>query len=383
MSNSFIAPLAIHLSNTSNLGIALCQGTTDENNKIISFCCIQFNDTFIKLLGLEEENILNQPFSYPAYDFISFINQDDGFKKPLLKRNGEHIKVDFIKGNSANDNFIIQLEIVTHYIEDYKIEMAYEVKNQLINLSINNNIPMVIFDMKTQINFNKAYVELFGYSNAEELLAVPYNKLSPEFQPNGKHSHELMSSYIQEAKQSGFIQFEWTHIKKDGTLIPVQISYNFMVINNMPIISAILKDLTEIKRLEAANKLEHERLLNEMSTPIIPILKDTILLPLIGTITEKRADIAVKVALTAISDMQSRVIIIDVSGVNISSIEVSVVNLIKLIASAHLMGCTTILCGVSPELAQSIIELDLDLSSLISTNNLEEALKIAIKKSYN
>ena len=70
---------------------------------------------------------------------------------------------------------------------------------------------------------NQEAVRLFGLKDKQEYLAR-FTELSPEFQPNGRHSLELVKEKIKEAFSTGWLRFEWMHQKPNGEPIPVEIT---------------------------------------------------------------------------------------------------------------------------------------------------------------
>lgn len=115
-----------------------------------------------------------------------------------------------------------------------------------------------------------------------------------------------------------------------------------------------------------------------MATPITTIWDQILLLPIIGTIDSKRAQSIMESMLNKISQMNSKVIVMDVLGV--AAIDSSVAqHLIKISQATELMGCRCIITGISPQIAQAIVNLGLDLGGIMSTSTLKDGLKIALE----
>lgn len=124
--------------------------------------------------------------------------------------------------------------------------------------------------------------------------------------------------------------------------------------------------------------LEQSKSMIEMSTPVTAIWDDILMLPLVGIIDSKRAlDVTARV-LEEIGRTQSSCFILDISGVAI--IDTAVANyLIKITKACRLMGCEPLISGLSPAIAQTIVNLGIDVGSIQTTGNLREALKLAFK----
>lgn len=122
--------------------------------------------------------------------------------------------------------------------------------------------------------------------------------------------------------------------------------------------------------------IEQSKSLIEMSTPVTSIWDGILLLPLVGVIDSKRAlDITARV-LEEIANTQSSVMILDISGVAI--IDTAVANyLIKITKATRLMGCESLISGLSPAIAQTIVDLGIDVGTIQTTGNLRDALRLA------
>ncbi len=82
--------------------------------------------------------------------------------------------------------------------------------------------------------------------------------------------------------------------------------------------------------------------------------------------------------LTKIADTQSKVIILDISGVAV--VDTAVANhLIKITKATKLMGCECLLSGISPAIAQTMVELGIQVGDIRTTAALRDALSIAFQ----
>jgi rsbT co-antagonist protein RsbR len=111
----------------------------------------------------------------------------------------------------------------------------------------------------------------------------------------------------------------------------------------------------------------------DMSTPLIQIWENIIMVPIVGIIDSKRSNELMNGILTKISETQAKVIILDISGVAI--VDTAVANhLIKISKATTLMGAKCIFSGLSPSIAETIVELGIDVGSLQTTGTLKDAL---------
>jgi rsbT co-antagonist protein RsbR len=137
--------------------------------------------------------------------------------------------------------------------------------------------------------------------------------------------------------------------------------------------------------VEAYNSIVEERLtaqtrsLMEMSTPVTEIWKGILLLPLVGIIDSSRARDIMDAILLKISESQARMFILDIGGVGV--VDTAVANhLIKITRATKLMGCECTISGVSPGIAQTIVDLGIDVGRVKTTANMMDALADAFVK---
>ncbi|MCH8080668.1 MAG: STAS domain-containing protein [Proteobacteria bacterium] len=140
--------------------------------------------------------------------------------------------------------------------------------------------------------------------------------------------------------------------------------------------SIVVSTFTEMTNRTIA---EQGETLMKMSTPVTAIWSGILMLPVVGIIDSKRAQDIMNTMLHKIAETQSRVIILDISGVGIVDTAVAN-NLIKITKATKLMGCECTISGLSPAIAQTIVELGIDVGSITTTANLKDALETAFAK---
>jgi rsbT co-antagonist protein RsbR len=124
---------------------------------------------------------------------------------------------------------------------------------------------------------------------------------------------------------------------------------------------------------------EQSQTLMEMSTPVTAIWDGILMLPVVGIIDSKRAQDIMNAMLSMIADTKAKVFILDISGVAV--VDTAVANhLIKITKATKLMGCECTISGVSPAIAQTVVELGIDVGNVSTTANLRDALTYAFRK---
>jgi len=121
------------------------------------------------------------------------------------------------------------------------------------------------------------------------------------------------------------------------------------------------------------------RSLMEMSTPVTEIWSDILLLPVVGIIDSKRAQDIMNATLSKIAESRARLFILDISGVAVVDTAVAN-NLIKVTKAMRLMGCECTISGLSPAIAQTIVELGIDVGKVKTTSNMKDALASAFHR---
>ncbi len=117
-----------------------------------------------------------------------------------------------------------------------------------------------------------------------------------------------------------------------------------------------------------------------MSTPVTEIWNDILLLPIVGIIDSKRAQEIMTSVLSKISETHATTMILDISGVAV--VDTAVANhLIKVTKATQLMGCRSIISGLSPAIAQTMVELGIDVGDIRTTSTLKDALEISFNSS--
>jgi rsbT co-antagonist protein RsbR len=123
---------------------------------------------------------------------------------------------------------------------------------------------------------------------------------------------------------------------------------------------------------------QQEELL-ELSTPVVKLWDGVVALPLIGTLDSARTQVVMESLLQAIVQTNSRVAIIDITGVPTVDTVVAQ-HLLKTVTAARLMGADCIISGVRPQIAQTIVHLGINLLDVTTKATLAAALSTAMQR---
>ncbi len=127
------------------------------------------------------------------------------------------------------------------------------------------------------------------------------------------------------------------------------------------------------------NTFELQKLsLLELSAPLIPIFENISVMPLIGTIDTARAKLIMENLLNGVIKHRAQVVLIDITGVPIVDTMVAH-HIIQAAEAVRLVGSKCILVGIRPEIAQTIVNLGIDLSHFPTKSTLRVGVQTALE----
>jgi rsbT co-antagonist protein RsbR len=136
-----------------------------------------------------------------------------------------------------------------------------------------------------------------------------------------------------------------------------------------------------VERLQEANATQDQlrEAIQELSTPIIPLYTGVLAVPLVGRVDSQRAQALTEAMLEAIAREQAEIVLLDITGVAV--VDTNVANhLIQTARAAALLGSQVVLVGISAEVAQTLVQLGLDLGQLVTLSNLQSGLEYALSR---
>jgi rsbT co-antagonist protein RsbR len=124
---------------------------------------------------------------------------------------------------------------------------------------------------------------------------------------------------------------------------------------------------------------QQQRALAELSTPVIQVHENILVVPLVGAVDTERARRIMEELLLGITRYQAEMVIIDITGVPV--VDTAVANhLLQTVKAARLLGTRSILVGISSEVAQALVHLQIDLSGVITRSNLQAGIEYALEQ---
>jgi rsbT co-antagonist protein RsbR len=222
-------------------------------------------------------------------------------------------------------------------------------------------------------SWNEGARKLKGYT-AEEIIGQPASVFYTEQDARAGTLGREMDAAV----RVGRVENEGWRVRKDGSqfwcnmiMAPIRDSAGELIG-----FVRVGRDLTAQR--EQARLLQRQRdEILELSTPVIQVWDNVLVLPVIGTLDSARAARLTEGLLERIAQIQAEVVILDISGVPAIDTDVAQ-HMLRTVEAARLMGTTSILSGVRPETAQAIVHLGIDLGNLRSRNSLKDALQLAL-----
>lgn len=133
--------------------------------------------------------------------------------------------------------------------------------------------------------------------------------------------------------------------------------------------------LAEELRRSLAAQQELSQLILDLSLPVIPVRDGIVVVPLSGTIDSARASKLIESVLKTVEQRQVHTVIMDITGVPIVDTQVAQA-LVRTASAVRLMGAETILVGIRPEVAQTLVGLGIHLG-LRTAATLQEGLELS------
>jgi rsbT co-antagonist protein RsbR len=227
--------------------------------------------------------------------------------------------------------------------------------------------------------WNRGAEQMYGYSRAEALQRPSHELLKTTF------PREL-SDIEKDLIATGYWEGELTHVRRDGAKVAVSSRW-VLKRDERGDPSAVLEidtDISARKEAEEARARQQEELIRaqalaiaELSTPLIPITEEILVMPIVGVMDSNRAKQVMESLLGGLASSRGQFAVIDITGVPV--VDTQVANaLIRAAHAARLLGAEVILAGIRPEVAQTLVSLDADLTGITTRGTLRSAIAFAL-----
>jgi rsbT co-antagonist protein RsbR len=164
------------------------------------------------------------------------------------------------------------------------------------------------------------------------------------------------------------------HVGDDANALAAELWVTSELIDSMGLYTTEMY----LKTREEVIRRQQEEML-ELSTPVVKLWDGILALPVIGTLDSARTQIVMEALLENIVKTNSKVAIIDITGVPTVDTVVAQ-HLLKTVTAARLMGADCIISGVRPQIAQTIVHLGINLLDVTTKATLSDAFALALQR---
>lgn len=223
-----------------------------------------------------------------------------------------------------------------------------------------------IFAEATSVYDN--YVEALETGTYEALQAYARN-LSERIIPRGVETHEVVGIVLllrDVLARSLFAKYQSDFNKLNRILDSYEPAANRIAVT---VSVGFVQERERIIR-------EQQEAIRELSTPVLQVRERLLILPIIGVIDPQRARQLTEQLLRGIRTNRAKVVVLDITGV--PSIDSPVANhLVQTVEAARLLGATVIVTGLSPEIAQTLVNIGVDLGKMNTVGDLQGGIEEA------
>jgi rsbT co-antagonist protein RsbR len=226
--------------------------------------------------------------------------------------------------------------------------------------------PQEIFSEVTAVYDN--YVDALETGSIETLQAYARD-LSERIIPRGVETHEVLGIVL--LLRDVLARSLFANYGQDAEVLN-QILDSYEPAANRIVVTVGVSFVEERERIIR----EQQEAIRELSTPVLQLRDRLLLLPIIGALDTQRARQLTEQLLGGIQAHRARVVVIDITGV--AAIDLGVANhLVQTVEAARLMGAGTIITGLSSKIAQTLVDLGVDLAMMKTVGDLQGGLEEA------
>jgi rsbT co-antagonist protein RsbR len=212
------------------------------------------------------------------------------------------------------------------------------------------------------------YVEALETGTFEALQAYARN-LSERIIPRGVETHEVVGIVLllrDVLARSLFSKYRADLAKLDRILDAYEPAAN-RIANTVAV--GFVQERERVIR-------QQQEAIRELSTPVLQVRERLLILPIIGVIDSQRARQLTEQLLRGIRSNRAKVVVIDITGV--AAMDVTVANhLVQTVEASRLLGATVIVTGLSPEIAQTLVTIGVDLGKMNTVGDLQGGIEQA------
>jgi rsbT co-antagonist protein RsbR len=266
----------------------------------------------------------------------------------------------------ASDDSSLLQELVA-YLRDERTELREEWARRISEAELLGVMSdEEIFSEATEVYDN--YVDALETGSIETLQSYA-QELSERIIPRGVETHEVLGIVL--LLRDVLARSLFAKYQEDLELLN-RILDEYEPAANRIAVTVGVSFVEERERVIS----DQQESLRELSTPVLQLRERLLILPIIGVLDSERARQLTEQLLSAIQDHRAKVVVIDITGV--ATIDRTVANnLVQTVEASRLMGASTILTGLSSEIAQTLVDLEVDLGMMRTVGDLQGGLEEA------
>jgi rsbT co-antagonist protein RsbR len=226
--------------------------------------------------------------------------------------------------------------------------------------------PDEIFSEVTAVYDN--YVDALETGSVEALEAYAKN-LSERIIPRGVETHEVLGVVLLLRDVLARSLFE--KYQQDARLLNRVLDAYEPAANRI----AVTVGVSFVQERERVIR-QQQLAIRELSTPVLKVRDQLLILPIIGALDTGRARQLTEQLLHGIRENRAKVVVIDITGVPTIDMPVAE-HLVQAVRASGLMGARVIITGLSAEIAQTLVNLGVDLSMMQSVGDLQGGIEEA------
>lgn len=220
---------------------------------------------------------------------------------------------------------------------------------------------------------NSKREDLLGKSNSELLAPADAIRLD-----------QMIQTCVDRA---GTIEQEYSYVTPNGTVWTettcVALPDEHGRITHVLMIG---RDITARKQRELMEQQRQAEIIEQqavtleaVSTPLLTISDSTVVMPLVGAIDTRRVQQIMDTLLSGVAESRARTVILDITGVPVVDTQVAN-SLLRSAQAVKLLGAQAILTGLRPEVAQTLVQLGVDLRAITTLGTLRDGIAYALQR---
>lgn len=140
-------------------------------------------------------------------------------------------------------------------------------------------------------------------------------------------------------------------------------------------------DMFRAELEEKLRTIEQQRLaIRELSTPIIEVWSGVLCLPIVGVMDTTRSTEMTETLLNTIATSRARCVIVDITGIEVMD-TATADHFLRMARAIRLLGAECMLTGIKPNIAQTIVQMGVDLTGVVTRRTLRDALSSYVRAS--